>query len=123
MAETKTSYTSRPDVLARNSSVNASYDYISHIIVRSTIQRFSDWYFAEEQDDESLIDDQRTWSIKKCATVFCEAVKQLATRAKQEQDILVWDKVTTKLYRPATSMIALDEFFILYRMTKLLWIS
>lgn len=48
---------------------------------------------AVANDDASLIDDQRTWSVKKCAAVFSEAVCELAKRAKQEQDMLVWDKV------------------------------
>ena len=45
-------------------------------------------------DDEGLIDDQRKWSIRKCSQVFCDAVTSLAKRAKAEQDILVWDKVS-----------------------------
>jgi len=53
------------------------------------------------ETDKSLMRDQRVWSVKECAEIFCQSVAELQQRLQnsvsnsEEEDsaMLVWDKV------------------------------
>jgi len=48
-------------------------------------------------DGQSLMRDQRVWSVMECAEIFCRSItelkQQLASSTNNSTAVLVWDKV------------------------------